>query len=59
MIYDFLWVVDLLRCFGFQNDSRGSNSRESFAKKLIKRLAKQRAMPTAVTLEFDPTGPLG
>ncbi|XP_022132745.1 3-phosphoinositide-dependent protein kinase B-like isoform X2 [Momordica charantia] len=41
------------------NDSRGSNSRESFAKKLIKRLAKQRAMPTAVTLEFDPTGPLG
>lgn len=41
----------------FQNELGGSNSEESFAKKLIKRLVKQRAM--AVMLEFDPTGPLG
>lgn len=39
------------------NELGGSNSEESFAKKLIKRLVKQRAM--AVMLEFDPTGPLG
>ncbi|XP_038881379.1 uncharacterized protein LOC120072917 isoform X2 [Benincasa hispida] len=39
------------------NEIRGSDSGETFAKKLIKRLAKRRAI--AVMLEFDPTGPLG
>lgn len=41
----------------FQNEIRGSDSGETFAEKLMKRLAKQRGM--AVMLEFDPFGPLG
>ena len=41
----------------FQNEIRGSDSGETFAKKLIKRLAKRRGM--AMMLEFDPIGPLG
>lgn len=41
----------------FQNEIRGSDSGETFARKLIKRLAKRRAM--AVMLEFDPISPLG
>ncbi|XP_031743168.1 probable LRR receptor-like serine/threonine-protein kinase At1g51810 isoform X2 [Cucumis sativus] len=39
------------------NEIRGSDSGETFAKKLIKRLAKRRGM--AMMLEFDPIGPLG
>ncbi|KGN51802.2 hypothetical protein Csa_008328 [Cucumis sativus] len=39
------------------NEIRGSNSGETFAQKLIKRLAKRRGM--VMMLEFDPIGPLG
>lgn len=41
----------------YQNELKGSNSGETFAMKVIRKLATQRAM--AVMLEFDPTSPIG